>query len=94
MLIAAFCLFAPAAFSLGLRRWLLGRESTGEALLHFGTAALWLNALALAVLPPIVLLLMGHPGERTPRGRCATPDRPKSCPYRRPAGPPPRSSKR
>ena len=50
MLIAAFCLFAPAALSLGLRRWLLGRESTGEALLHFGTAALWLNALALALL--------------------------------------------
>ena len=41
MRIAAFCFFAPAAFSLGLRRWLLGKESTGEALLHFGTAALW-----------------------------------------------------
>lgn len=50
MRIAAFCFFAPAAFSLGLRRWLLGKESTGEALLHFGTAALWLNALALALL--------------------------------------------
>ena len=50
MLIAAFCLFAPAALSLGLRRWLWGRESTGEALMHFGTAALWLNALALALL--------------------------------------------
>ena len=50
MRIAAFCFFAPAAFSLGLRRWLLGKESTGEALLHFGTAALWRNALALALL--------------------------------------------